>query len=105
MEGFEPLRNVCSQPIVVLVKITRLRMTLNLPVNIQLFQILLLLFAQNLSPRLKRLIHALYTREPNDRTCNPLVDPGKRNMAHLPAMLLCQLLHALNNLVILLGVA
>jgi hypothetical protein len=84
---------------------TPLRMPNDLPTLIQLLQIPLLLLSQHLPPRLERLIHALHTREPNDRTSNTLVDPRKRDMAHLPAMLVRKLFHALDNLVVRLCVS
>ena len=81
-------------------RITALRMPLDLPNLIQLLEILLLLLTQHFPPGLERFIHALHTREPDYRTRHPLVDPRKRNMAHLPVMFLGQLLNTLNNLAI-----
>ena len=65
---------------------------------IRLLQILLLLFRQCLPSRLKRLIHPLYTAKANDRARNTLVDPGQRNMAHLPPPFIGDFLHAANDL-------
>lgn len=82
-----------------------LLVTLDLPINIQFLQISLLLLTQHLSPRFQRLIHALDTREPNNRARNALVNPRKGNMAHLPAMLLRELFDPLDNLVVRFGMA
>ena len=75
-------------------------MSLDLPNLIQLLKIFLLLLTQHLPPRLERLIHTLHTREPDNGTRYPLVDPRKRNMAHLPVMFLGQLLNTLDDLAI-----
>ena len=65
-----------------------------------LLQIIFLIFAQLLPTSVQRLVHPLYRTKSNDRRANPLIDPRKRNMAHLPPLLLRQLLHALHDLAI-----
>lgn len=79
-------------------------MPLHIPRQIWLLQPFLLLLTQRLSPCLQRLIHARHTTEPNDRARNPLINPRKRHMAHLPPMLLRQLLHTADDLLVALGV-
>lgn len=69
-------------------------MALNIPRLIWLFQILLLLGGQFLTFRVQRLIHPFNTAEANNRTGDPFIDPRQSNVAHLPAILLGQLLDA-----------
>lgn len=76
------------------------RMPLNLHWHIQLLEILLLVFGQFLAPRLQCFIHPCDTRKPNNRTRDALVNPCQRYMAHLPAMLLGQLLDTPDDLLI-----
>ena len=70
---------------------------------IQLLQILLLFLRQGLAPDLNRLVNPLNTTESNNRTTDPLINPGQCNLTHLPALLLSQFLNASNGLVIGIG--
>lgn len=80
-----------------------LRMPSNRLRHIQLLQILLLLLGQRLAPHAQTLLNALRTTKPNNRTGNPLIDPRQRHLAHLPALLLSQLLYARDRLVVGVG--
>lgn len=71
--------------------------------NIQLLQILLLFLRQRLSSHIKRLINPVNTAESNNRTADPLINPRQRNLTHLPALLLSQLLNTRDGLVIGVG--
>jgi len=80
-------------------------MTLDSPGSIRLLQVLVLLLGQLLPFHAQRLVHAIHAREADDRRADLLVDPRQRHMAHLPALLLRQLLHALDDLLVRLGLA
>jgi len=67
---------------------------------VRLLQILFLLPTKLLPASVKRLIHPLHRTKPNNRRRNPLVNPRQRHMAHLPPLLLRNLLHAPHNLAI-----
>jgi hypothetical protein len=67
--------------------------------SIQLLQILLFFLGERLAPGFERLIHPFNARESNYWARDTLVDPGQRDMAHLPVVLLGQLLHTLNGLI------
>lgn len=77
-----------------------LRVTYNADRHVKLLKILLLLLCQLLAPCIKRLVHTRYAREADDGARDALVDPSKRDMAHLPVVLLCKLLHALDDLLV-----
>jgi len=72
-------------------------MTLDSLRLIQLLQILLFLLSQGLPPHTKRLVHPLHAAEADNRTSDPLVDPGERDLTHLPTMLIGNLLHTLDD--------
>jgi hypothetical protein len=71
---------------------------------VQLLQVLLLLLGQHLTPRRKGFVHPICTGETDDWTCDALVDPCERNMAHLPIVLLCNLFNTRNDLLVTLSV-
>ena len=73
-------------------------MSHNLLRLIALLQILLLFLGQRLAPHLQRFVHPLDAAEANDRTRDALVDPRKRDVAHLPATLRGNLFHASDDL-------
>jgi hypothetical protein len=64
---------------------------------VRLFQILLLLLRQRLSPCPNSLIHSFNATKANNGTANPLIDPGQCYVAHFPILLLGKLLHALDD--------
>jgi hypothetical protein len=82
-----------------------LRVSHNLDGLIQFFEILLFFLGQLLTPSRKRFFHPLHAGETNDRRRNALVDPCQRDMAHLPVMLLRDLLNTPDNLLVELCVA
>lgn len=84
----------------ILLRAMYLRVTHNVDRHIQLLEILLLLVCQLLAPCIKRLVHARDAREADDGARDALVDPGQRDVAHLPVVLLRKLLHALDNLLV-----
>lgn len=61
-------------------------------------QVFNLFLRQGLSPNLNRLIQSLQIAETNDRDGALLDDPGQCHLAHLPALLLRQLLHSVDDL-------
>ena len=67
---------------------------------VQFLQVLLFLFSQRLTPGLNRLVDPFDTAETNDRAGNAFIDPCERYLAHFPAMLLGDFLHATDDLLV-----
>ena len=72
-------------------------MSLNSLRHVQLLKIFLLFIRQRLPPNINRFLYPLHATEPDDRARDAFVEPCKRNMAHLPALLFRELLHPIDD--------
>lgn len=65
--------------------------------DVQFLEILLLVFRQGLSSNINDLVNSRHAAKSTNGTCDTLVKPCERHLAHLPSLLLRQLLHPVNN--------
>lgn len=68
--------------------------------QVRLLQVLLLLFAQADVTRCNRFSHPLHARKANNGTRDTLDRPSYCNLAHGAVLLLCELLNALDDLLL-----